>query len=163
MTEPRWLALARTDLGVREAPGIANNPLLIRRFASITKLLGTAYNADSVPWCGAMMAWWMSQCHIPTPPIAIRAKSWATWGQKLDRAIPGAVLVFARDGGGHVALYVGEDAGRFYCLGGNQGDRISIVPIEKARCIAIRWPAGEKPVGTPIQMASAASSSRSEA
>ena len=166
MTEPRWLKLARADLGIRETPGIANNPLLMRRFASITKALGVLYNADSVPWCGATMAWWMSQCGIAPPPIAIRAKSWATWDSNLatDKLAPGAVLVFEREGGGHVTLFVGEDATHYHCLGGNQGDAITITRIAKGCCIARRWPKGEPVIGGTVRLTAAdAPISRSEA
>jgi uncharacterized protein (TIGR02594 family) len=153
MTEPRWLTLARADFGVRETPGVANNPVLMKRFASITKLLGIAYNADSVPWCGAIMAWWMKQCNVATPAIAVRASSWATWGMPLVRPVPGAVLVFTRQGGGHVTLYLGEDATHYYCLGGNQSDAITIARLEKSRKPAIRWPKGEPLTGKPVMMA----------
>jgi cell wall-associated NlpC family hydrolase len=50
----------------------------------------------------------------------------------------GDVLVFSRDGGGHVGIYVGEDAKTYRVLGGNQGDKVSIVPILKTRCVGIR-------------------------
>lgn len=154
--DPRWLKLARADLGLRETPGIANNPVLLKRFAAITRALGVAYNADSTPWCGAIMAWWMTQCGIAPPAIAVRAKSWATWGVPLVSAAqltPGAVLVFGREGGGHVALYVGEDATHFHVLGGNQGDAISIMRIATDRCIAMRWPAKEPRTGGPAHLA----------
>jgi len=153
-TEPRWLTLARTDLGIRETPGVANNPVLMKRFAGITKALGIAYNADSVPWCGAIMAWWMTQCQLTPPAIAVRAKSWASWGSALaaDRLAPGAVLVFERAGGGHVTLYLGEDSTHYHCLGGNQGDAITITRIEKSRCVARRWPKGEPVTGVPQKL-----------
>jgi uncharacterized protein (TIGR02594 family) len=155
MTEPRWLKLARADLGLRETPGIANNPVLMRRFASITKALGVAYNGDATPWCGAILAWWMTQCCIPTPLVAIRAKSWAGWGANLrpERLAPGAVLVFGRDGGGHVGLYVGEDATHYHVLGGNQGDAVTIARIAKSRLLASRWPRGEPVIGGPVRLA----------
>jgi uncharacterized protein (TIGR02594 family) len=162
----RWLALARADLGVREVPGVANNPLLMRRFSAITKALGIAYNADSVPWCGAIMAWWMTQCGIKPPAIAVRAKAWAEFGVPLTAAqlAPGAVLVFGREGGGHVGLYVGEDASHYHVLGGNQGDAISIMRIMKGRCVARRWPAGEARPGGPVKLAaSGAAASSNEA
>lgn len=166
MTEPRWMKLARTDLGIRETPGVANNPVLMKRFSSITKALGIVYNADSVPWCGAIMAWWMTQSGITPPLIAVRAKSWATWGANIaaDRIAPGAVLVFEREGGGHVALYVGEDSTHYHCLGGNQGDAITITRIAKSRCVARRWPKGEPVNGKPVKLlASGAPVSTSEA
>lgn len=61
---------------------------------------------------------------------------------------------------GNVALYVGEDDNYYHCLGGNQGDAVSIVRISKERCIAVRRfysvgvPANVRPVklaanGTP--------------
>ena len=125
----------------------------MKRFATITRLLGTAYNADSVPWCGAMMAWWMSQCGITPPPIAIRALSWASWGIPLSKPVPGAVLVFTRKGGGHVTQYEGEDATHYYCLGANQGDMVNTARIPKDRKPLIRWPKGEPVIGKPVQMA----------
>jgi cell wall-associated NlpC family hydrolase len=50
----------------------------------------------------------------------------------------GDVLVFTRKGGGHVGIYVGQDKSCYHVLGGNQGDRVSIVRIEKTRCIGVR-------------------------
>lgn len=35
--------------------------------------------------------------------------------------------------GGDVALYVGEDAGAYHCLGGNQSDKVCITRIAKSR------------------------------
>ena len=34
---------------------------------------------------------------------------------------------------------MGEDATRYYCLGGNQSNRVSIVPIDKSRFVADSW------------------------
>lgn len=77
---------------------------------------------------------------VAAAPIAVRAKAWATWGANLAVAklAPGAVLVFERAGGGHVGFYVGEDLSSYHVLGGNQGDRVSIMRLEKSRCIARR-------------------------
>ena len=99
------------------------------------------YGADSIPWCGLFVAQCMTEAGIKPPPIAVRAKAWATWG---DPCPPqrGAVLVFQRDGGGHVGFYSGETASAYRVLGGNQGDAVSEVLISKSRCIAVRWPKG---------------------
>jgi len=62
------------------------------------------------------------------------------------------VLVFDRAGGGHVGFYVGEDLTSYDVLGGNQGDRVSIMRLEKSRCVARRWPIGRAVVGKPVMM-----------
>ncbi|RZL83684.1 MAG: hypothetical protein EOP66_03605 [Sphingomonas sp.] len=82
----------------------------------------------------------LDEVHAASPMLAVRAKSWATWGVNLraERLAPGAVLVFERPGGGHVGFYVGEDATAYHVLGGNQGDRVTVARIEKERCIARR-------------------------
>ncbi len=164
---PAWLKAARAKIGTREAAGAANN-LTIMGWAKRlgTKVLGIAYNADSVPWCGVFVAACLQEAGLPSTPIAVRATAWATYGQRLrfERLAPGAILVFQRPGGGHVGFYVGEDADAFHVLGGNQGNAVTIMRIMKDRCIAARWPTGVAVIGGPVQLAkSGAPVSRNEA
>lgn len=157
--EPAWLLAARAKLGTREAPGAANNPTIMGWAKRLgTKVLGIAYNADSVPWCGVFVAACLAEDNIPAAPIAVRAKAWATWGLNIrpERIAPGAVLVFERPGGGHVGFYVGHDQTHYHVLGGNQDDRVSIMRIEKSRCIARRWPTGRAVIGGPRAMTATA-------
>lgn len=165
MAEAPWLAVARALIGVRETPGTANNPIIMGWAAKLgVAILGIAYTADSTPWCGLFVAHCMKEVGIQPPKIAIRAKAWATWGIGVTPCL-GAVLVFEREGGGHVGLYAGEDETHFYVAGGNQGDKVSITRIEKARRIACRWPAdrpldGAKPLrltaaGVPVSRSEA--------
>lgn len=154
--DPPWLATARASLGLKEAPGPASNGTIIgwaKRLGA--RVLGAAYNADGVPWCGLFAAHCMASAGIAPPKIALRAKSWAGWGARLrfDRLAPGAVLVFERQGGGHVGFYVGEDATHFHVLGGNQSDAVTIARLPKGRCIASRWPRGVPVIGSPVRLA----------
>jgi hypothetical protein len=48
---------------------------------------------------------------------------------------------FTRNGGGHVGFYVGEDSTSYHVLGGNQGDKVSVVRILKKRLVQARRPA----------------------
>lgn len=42
-----------------------------------------------------------------------------------------------------VALAVGRDEqGRILCLGGNQGDKVSVAPFDEGRVLGYRWPLG---------------------
>ncbi|UAK24334.1 TIGR02594 family protein [Sphingomonas nostoxanthinifaciens] len=159
-SDPAWLVRARALVGTREAAGVANNPTIIGWARALTiKVLGVLYNADSVPWCGVFVAESFREAGVDlsSMKIGVRATSWATWGKPIarDMLAPGAVLVFQRPGGGHVGFYVGEDLTAFHVLGGNQGDRVSIVRIEKARCIAARWPSDQPLLGHPVLMTAA--------
>ena len=167
--DPAWLMVARSLVGTREAAGSANNATILG-WAKLLglKILGIAYNADSVPWCGLFVAHCLRAggIDISAMKVAVRAKAWADWGANLgaDRLAPGAILVFDRDGGGHVAFYVGEDATHYHVLGGNQGDAVTIMRLAKGRCIARRWPRGVPVIGGPVRLSSTgAPVSRNEA
>jgi uncharacterized protein (TIGR02594 family) len=116
--EPSWLRHGRTLVGTREAAGDANSATILgwaKRLGA--KVVGIIYNADSVPWCGLFIAICMEHAGITPVSLAVRARSWSEWGSRLrlERLAPGAVLVFDRPGGGHVAFYIGEDATHFTC------------------------------------------------
>ncbi len=151
--EPGWLAAARMKLGTREAPGAASNPTILGWAKRLgTRVLGIIYNADDVPWCGVFVAQCLDESGIAPTSFAVRAKSWAEWGANLrpERLAPGAVLVFEREGGGHVGFYVGEDRTSYHILGGNQGDAVSIARLAKGRLVASRWPRGVPVIGRPV-------------
>ena len=148
---PAWLKTAESTIGVREVPGAANSPTIMRWARQVGRYLGIPYAADSTPWCGLWTAWVFDQHGITPPPIAIRASQWGTWGTKLTRGTPGAVLVFTRAGGGHVGLYASEDEDNYHVVGGNQSDSVSVMKLAKNRCTAIRWPAGQPaPTSGPV-------------
>jgi len=144
-----WLATMRALTGTREAPGSKDNPFIIemahevvRRYPDLKGNVGW-YNHDSIPWCGLQMAYCMAINGIKPSPAPLSALDWAGWGVALKVPTPGAVLVFMRQGGGHVTLYESEDKDFYYCRGGNQSDMVNVTKIPRSRNItAIRWPAG---------------------
>lgn len=164
-TEPAWLAAARAQLGTREVPGPTHNNKLLAFLNSASKFNGVVWRDDEMPWCGGFVAACLNAAGVEPVKIAARAKSWATWGANLRRShlAPGAVLVFERQGGGHVGFYVGEDAGAYHVLGGNQGNAVSITRIAKDRCVAARWPRGVPVTAGPVQLARNGDLSRNEA
>ncbi len=159
--DPPWLAEARRLIGVREVPGAANNPVIMgwgNRLGA--RVLGIAYGADSVPWCGLFAAHCVTVAGLKPPAIAIRAKAWAGFGTALSttatRPSLGAVAVFGREGGGHVGFVAGVyDGGDLAILGGNQGDAVNIRRFPRTRLIALRWPAGV-PLADPAPWAQGA-------
>jgi uncharacterized protein (TIGR02594 family) len=111
---------------------------------------------DETAWCGGFVAACLVEAGLTPVKLAVRAKSWAEYGSnlRLTHLAPGAILVFGREGGGHVGFYVGEDDTRYYVLGGNQGNRVCVTPILKSRLIAARWPKGLPVLGNPVRMTS---------
>lgn len=150
MSEPKWLTYARTKIGEREIAGPRHNPWIVRGLAK----LKAWWSDDETPWCGFFVAHCMEEVGLHFPKHWYRAKGWIEYGSRLrsTHVAPGAILVFDRAGGGHVGFYVGESLRYFYVLGGNQGNKVSIVPIAKERCVAIRWPKDEAVIGKMVYM-----------
>lgn len=123
--------------GVKEKDGRASNPAIL----GWAKELGfKAYTGDEIPWCGLFLAIIAKRANWPLPPAPLWARNWATFGLGADVPQLGDVLVFSRGKGGHVGLYVGQDQDCYHVLGGNQGDAVSIVRIQRDRLIAARQP-----------------------
>ncbi|MEJ6008683.1 TIGR02594 family protein [Novosphingobium aquae] len=142
ITLPRTIECALALLGVQEVVGKGSNRTIIgwRDELNAAGVPITGYADDDIPWCGLFAA---IVCHRAGKPVVkapLWARNWASFGSKADKASLGDVLVFVRNGGGHVGFYVGEDATCYHVLGGNQSNRVSITRIEKARCIAARRP-----------------------
>lgn len=135
---PKILVEALRIYGVKEVPGEEDNPVIL----SWAKEVGISnYYHDEVPWCGLAMAVIVKRADKQVVDTPLWAKSWAKFGVKVtDGAQLGDILVFVRQGGGHVGVYVGEDETSYHVLGGNQKDAVSIVRISKQRIYAIRRP-----------------------
>lgn len=161
---PKMLLEALKLHGTLERPGAADNPTII----AWAKEIGVypAYGHDSVPWCGLFIGVCAKRSGWPVDGTPLWALSWSDWGVKAERPMLGDVLTFKRPGGGHVALYVGEDATSYHCLGGNQSDQVNVTRIAKSRLYAARHPAWK--IGSPeyrrvIKMAASGSVSSNEA
>ncbi len=136
---PLMVRHALAEHGVIEAPGAADNPVIMAWAREAG--LAASYGGDAVPWCGLFMAVMAKRAGKAVPETPLWALNWSRFGVPADRAMLGDVLVVARDGGGHVGLYAGEDDGAYHVLGGNQSDRVGFMRIARARLHAVRRPA----------------------
>jgi len=134
---PPWLIEALKDLGkgVEEVPGPQHHPDIVEAFRHTS--LGA--QPDETPWCSAILCAWMERAGIRSSRSAAAA-SWRTWGREVDNGQLGCVVVMSRTGGNHVALYLDEDDAGVYCLGGNQGNRVSIRHFSWDPITNFRWP-----------------------
>lgn len=138
---PKILVEALKTHGVIEVPGPGNNPDIMRwaRFLD----LGAVYTHDGIAWCGLGMAYWARMAGYAPPHNPLWARNWLKWGTFAKVPMLGDVMVFERGTGGHVALYVGEDASHWHIFGCNQSDQVNIVRKAKnaprgSRLIAAR-------------------------
>ncbi len=133
-----WLAEGYKRMGLHE---VRDNKLLRRWLGSDGHALG---DPAQFPWCGDFVETCI-RLALPNEPFIGRlgknpywALNWREFGQQCSPAV-GAIVSIERNGGGHVAFAVGQDANRFYCLGGNQSNRVSVVPIDKSRFVPASW------------------------
>lgn len=144
MAEPTWYTEAKRHVGLREIPGPKHNATILgwaKRMGA--KVLGINVVDDETPWCGTFVAHCITSVGLRPAPIAVRAKSWLSWGRELNAPRLGCILVFDREGGGHVGFYVGEDNTAYHVLGGNQSNSVNVTRLDKGRLAkgGMRWPA----------------------
>jgi uncharacterized protein (TIGR02594 family) len=135
---PKWLEIAMREIGVQEVPGPGDNPRVLE-YHQTTTLKATD---DAVAWCSSFVNWCMKQAGIQGSGSAA-ARSWLTWGKKLDGPRNGCIAVLKRGNNpnnGHVAFYVGETNSTISLLGGNQGDQVKVSAFPKTMVLSYRWP-----------------------
>ncbi len=137
-----WLAEARHLLGLKEGPGAVDNPKILQWAEDLGQAM---YRSDDIPWCGLFVAHCIAATlpDEPLPANPLGARAWGSFGHSITPT-RGSVMVFWRrtpqSGLGHVGFYVGEDAGAYCVLGGNQSDSVSLAWIAKERLVTARWP-----------------------
>lgn len=155
--EPAWVAEARKHIGQKEVPGGASNPWLEAMWRKLKGGLWfwRAYGQDDskLPWCGSFVAYCLQVVGIEPANKYAAAKEWLNWGSPLRYPLTGCVVVFTREGGGHVGFVVGiDERQRLMVLGGNQGDKVSIAPFERYRVAGYRWPDGVERVNGKLDV-----------
>ena len=133
---PRVLIEALKLYGTKENKGASlSNPEIL----SWAKELGLTkiYTNDAVAWCGLFIAYVVKKSGYEPVKDPLWARNWSNFGTKQKVAMLGDILVFKRDTGGHVGIYVGEDDSCYHVLAGNQSDMVNVTRILKSRCIGI--------------------------
>ena len=150
-----WMVEMRSVFGLHE---VRDKARLQAWLKSDGKTLG---DPSALPWCADAVATAIAKA-LPDEPMPgalganpYWARNWTMLGKPVTPTY-GAILVFSREGGGHVGFAVGEDNDSFFVLGGNQGDSVSVVRIHKSRLVGCRWPDTFKHVHKPLPRMSAA-------
>jgi uncharacterized protein (TIGR02594 family) len=156
----RWIDEAEKHIGLREAVGTGNNPAIVQFWKDIKR---GGIKDDATPWCAAFVGAMLERSGIRSSRFE-SAKSYLAWGVLLTTPVPGCIVVFTREGGGHVGFVVGQDQqGNLLVLGGNQGDAVNVKAFPLARVSGYRWPSDLVPSTEPLPVLAAADFSSNEA
>jgi uncharacterized protein (TIGR02594 family) len=139
----RLLAFAAGEIGVKERPGSANNPQIVKYHAYAT-VANEKGDPDSVPWCASFLAYCLEAGAGMGSTNMKNARSYLKWGVSVkDNPIPGDIVVFWRGQKngwkGHVGILVElKVTGEMYILGGNQSDQVNVRLFNPNQLLDIR-------------------------
>lgn len=136
-----WMPIALAEEGVKEVPSSGDNPRIVEYLRSTT--LGAPHNQnDETNWCSGFVNWCMERAGFEGTDSAA-ARSWLTWGKKLETPRRGCIVVFSRPPitwQGHVGFYVGQSNTHIKVFAGNQSDAVNISSYPKSRLLGYRLP-----------------------
>jgi uncharacterized protein (TIGR02594 family) len=136
---PVWLSVALQEQGIRRY-GVGDCNPRIAECNNCTQLAG--YD-DKISWCSSFLNWCMKQSGVRGTGSAL-ARSWLTWGQRLEQPRYGCVAVLTADDAvdwkGHVGLFLRIDADNVYLFAGNQLEEVRELAYPRDRVLSYRWP-----------------------
>ena len=103
---PRHLLKALELYGITEVVGEKDNPVILEWAKELG--LEKVYTEDSIPWCALFVSIIMKRAGREPVEKPLWALNWANFGVKVGKPMLGDILVFKRNGGGHVGIYVGD-------------------------------------------------------
>lgn len=138
--EPKWLKLARKEIGVKEVVGPQHNPTVLGYFrdAGFPEI-----DNDETAWCAGFANAMLERSGYAGSK-SLAARSFLTWGKEITKPYPGCIAVFSRGDPrsweGHIGFFVSQEGDRINVLGGNQSNQVSIAPQSKGRLLGYREP-----------------------
>ncbi len=135
-----FLEIALSQYGIKEIRGSEDNPQIVR-YAQETGI--NFIEDDETPWCSTFINWCAKEAGLPKSGKA-NARSWLDVGTATPFPRPGDIVVFWRESPqshkGHVGIFMGfsKDNNQVLCLGGNQGNAVSITKYSVERVLSYR-------------------------
>jgi uncharacterized protein (TIGR02594 family) len=128
----KHLDLAETFIGQSENWGNNDSAFIQKCWQSLSKSWAWLRGQ---PWCGGFVAYVLKESGLPVIKEYYRAKAWVTYGNPLAAPELGCIAILSRIGGGHVAFVYGmTDHGEVILLGGNQGNKVSLMTANPSDC-----------------------------
>jgi len=156
--EPEWVRIARREAGEKREPGFdKNNPRILQYLATFPELKKdksgfkglSAADVDETPWCACFVNWCLLKAGLRAGPSPT-AKSWLSYGEKLEEPRLGAITILhhtpgkstsgTTSSGNHVAFYLSGGESRITLLGGNQSHSVCEKTFKGWDILGYRWP-----------------------
>lgn len=131
-------SVSMADVGVKEAPGAANNPVVVEYYAQAGF---PEIKQDSVPWCAAWLGAKLAEIGV-LPSGSLLARSYTHWGEEVQwsQARRGDIVVLERGEPwqGHVGVWDSATTDHVTLISGNQADAVTVKAYPRSRVITIR-------------------------
>jgi len=130
----KLLEVGLSQYGLKEIPGIKNNPEIMKYFHSIGQ---DWVQGDETAWCSAFVNWCAKKKGLEYTG-KLNARSWLNLGMECSLNVADIVVLWRESPDswkGHVAIPIKEDDNYIWCLGGNQGNMVKISPYPKGRIL----------------------------
>lgn len=137
--EPKWLELARAELGTAEVSGREHNAKIVAYFSDAGH---SEVRNDETAWCAGFVGAMLKRAGMPNTG-SLAARSYLKYGVPVTEPEPGDIAVFSRGNStweGHVAFYIGETDTAVKVLGGNQSNKVSVASYPKSKLLGYRRP-----------------------
>jgi len=159
--DPHYITIARNELGVKEIVGKRKHNDRVLQYHATSML---KYKNDEVAWCGSFVNWVMKEAgYKKTVRIPERAKEWKKFGKKVNEPTLGSIAVKPRKRGGHHVTFVigkSKNGKDLFCLGGNQGNAVTIKKYKKSVFTDFRIPSNYEPISLAVYTGSATNAGR---
>lgn len=130
--------IALTEYDTAEIVGIENNPKVV---AYAKEIGATWVKDDETPWCAIFMQWCLMKAKKPFSSLA-NARSFLKYGIKTESPTLGDIVVLWRGSPtattGHVGFFIKADEKTVWLLGGNQNNKVTILPFSKTQVLEYR-------------------------
>ena len=134
---PRWYEIAKGEEGIKEFPGDADNPQVVKYLKSCSTLSQSFQRNDETAWCSAFVNWCVEQAGFEGTESAA-ARSWMHWGKPAAAPKKGCIVVLSRGSNpafGHVGFFVAQTSTTVQLLGGNQHDSVNVTSFPITRVL----------------------------